>query len=109
MYYTVNKIKLFVKDEGNGQPALVFLHFWGGSSQTWNGVTAILKDKFRCISYDHRGWGRSEKTPTGYSIESLASDTLALIETLNLDNYILVGHSMGGKVAQYIAAKNQPN
>lgn len=105
MYYAVNNIKLFVKDEGNGQPAILFLHFWGGTSATWNGVTALLKDRYRCISYDSRGWGKSDKPETGYSISSLASDTLALIQELKLDKYILVGHSMGGKVAQYIAAQ----
>ncbi len=105
MYYNINNIKLFVKDEGDGEPTLIFLHFWGGSSATWNGVTALLRDRFRCISYDHRGWGKSEKPETGYSIAELAKDTLGLIKALHLDNYILAGHSMGGKVAQYIAAQ----
>ncbi len=105
MYYTVNNVKLFVKDEGQGTPVLLFLHFWGGSSETWNGVTSILKDNFRCISYDHRGWGLSEKPASGYSIKALAEDTLALTEVLKLDDYIIVGHSMGGKIAQYIAAQ----
>ncbi|WP_158993836.1 alpha/beta fold hydrolase [Mucilaginibacter sp. L196] len=105
MYYTVNNVKLYVKDEGKGSPALLFLNFWGGSTETWNGVTAKLKDNFRCINYDHRGWGQSEKPETGYDIASLAKDALALIASLNLDDYVIVGHSMGGKVAQYIAAR----
>lgn len=105
MYYTVNNINLFVKDEGQGKPALIFLHFWGGSSETWNGVTSILKDRFRCVSYDHRGWGQSDKPATGYDIKSMAEDAMALIDLLGLDDYIIVGHSMGGKVAQYIAAQ----
>ncbi|MGF7080947.1 alpha/beta fold hydrolase [Mucilaginibacter sp. UYCu711] len=105
MFYKVNNINLFVKVEGTGQPTLVFLHFWGGSSATWNGVTTVLKEKFKCISYDSRGWGKSDKPDEGYSIESLAADTTALINNFNLKHYILVGHSMGGKVAQYIAAQ----
>lgn len=105
MYYQVNNISLFVKDEGSGNPALIFLHFWGGSSATWSRVTAILKDKYRCISYDHRGWGQSEKPASGYSIRSLAEDTKGLIRKLRLKDYILAGHSMGGKIAQYIAAQ----
>jgi 3-oxoadipate enol-lactonase len=105
MYYSVNNINLFVKDEGKGEPALLFLHFWGGSADTWNGVIAALKSDFRCISYDHRGWGRSDKPDSGYSIGELAQDTFALIKQLNLQSYILIGHSMGGKVAQYIAAQ----
>lgn len=105
MYYKINNINLFVKDEGIGNPTLVFLHFWGGSSATWNGITSLLKEDHRCISYDSRGWGKSDKPETGYSIDSLAIDALALIDELKLDNYIIVGHSMGGKVAQYIAAQ----
>lgn len=105
MYYSINNINLFVKDEGSGEPVLIFLHFWGGSSATWSGVTAILKNGFRCISYDHRGWGKSDKPESGYSIRELANDTLNLISELNLQDYILVGHSMGGKIAQYIAAQ----
>ncbi len=105
MFYTINNISLFVMDEGRGEPVLLFLHFWGGSSATWNGVTAILKDDFRCISYDHRGWGQSDKPETGYSIREFAADTLGLVNALGLQNYILIGHSMGGKISQYIAAK----
>lgn len=105
MYYQINNVRLFVRDEGNGNPVLIFLHFWGGSSATWKSVTDILKDKYRCISYDHRGWGESEKPGYGYSIESLAKDTLELIRQMKVKNYILVGHSMGGKIAQYIAAQ----
>lgn len=105
MFYTVNNVKLFVKDEGQGDPVLLFLNFWGGSTETWNGVTEKLKDSFRCITYDHRGWGKSEKPETGYEITSLGKDALALIEALGLEQYVIVGHSMGGKVAQYIAAQ----
>lgn len=105
MYYSINNINLFVKDEGQGEPVLLFLHFWGGSSATWNGVTSILKDEFRCVSYDHRGWGKSDKPESGYSIRELAKDTMALIDKLKLQDYIIAGHSMGGKIAQYIAAQ----
>lgn len=105
MLYSVNNIRLFVRDEGKGEPTLLFLHFWGGSSAIWHGVISLLKDQYRCISYDSRGWGNSDKPETGYSIDALAADTFALIETLKLENYIIIGHSMGGKIAQYIAAQ----
>jgi len=108
MYYSINGIRLFVKDEGQGNPALLFLHFYGGSSATWRFVTGMLKEDFRCISYDSRGWGNSDKPETGYSIKELADDTLGLISALKLNNYVLIGHSMGGKIAQYIAAQKPP-
>jgi pimeloyl-ACP methyl ester carboxylesterase len=104
MNYQINDVRLHVEDHGHGKPALLFLHFWGGSTRTWTEVTDILSPEFRCVRYDYRGWGQSEKPKTGYSIKELASDTLMLIKELQLDDYVIVGHSMGGKIAQYIAS-----
>jgi pimeloyl-ACP methyl ester carboxylesterase len=103
-----NTIKLHVEDLGAGAPALVFLHYWGGSSRTWRHVTAALRSGFRTIALDQRGWGRSDKPSAGYTLSGLANDAQALIESLALDRYILVGHSMGGKVAQFLASRRPP-
>jgi pimeloyl-ACP methyl ester carboxylesterase len=101
----LNGIELNVRDEGQGEPSLLFLHYWGGSSRTWELVINDLKTDFRCVAYDHRGWGESDKPETGYSIQDLADDAEALIQALGLTRYVLIGHSMGGKVAQQLAAK----
>ncbi len=106
MFYQVNDVQLFVADEGKKSPALLFIHFWGGSSETWKPVADILRTKYRCIRFDQRGWGKSDKPKAGYNIQSLADDVLSLAEALQLDDYILVGHSMGGKVAQAVAGQN---
>jgi len=58
----------------------------------------------RCVAYDHRGWGRSGAPAAGYAVADLASDAMALISALGIEDYVLVGHSMGGKVAQALAA-----
>jgi 3-oxoadipate enol-lactonase len=79
-----------------------------GSSRTWGPVTDRLSPTFRCIAYDHRGWGHSKTTPPSFRITDLADDCLALIGVLGLQDYILVGHSMGGKVAQAVAARRPP-
>ena len=97
-----------VRDQGQGEPALVFLHYWGGSSRTWDLVIDRLKTDFHCVAYDQRGWGDSDRPETGYSLEDLAKDAESLIRTLELDRYILIGHSMGGKVAQLLASKRPP-
>jgi pimeloyl-ACP methyl ester carboxylesterase len=102
---TINGIQLNVRDEGQGEPSLLFLHYWGGSSRTWDPVINGLKTDFRCVAYDHRGWGESDKPETGFSIDCLAKDAEALIQALGLCRYVLIGHSMGGKVAQRLAAK----
>jgi pimeloyl-ACP methyl ester carboxylesterase len=101
----VNGIELKVRDQGWGEPSLLFLHYWGGSSRTWDLVIDRLKTDFRCIAYDQRGWGDSDKPETGYSIQDLANDAEALIQTLELTRYVLIGHSMGGKAAQLLASK----
>lgn len=101
-----NEIKLHVEDSGSGAPALVFLHYWGGSSRTWRHVIHALTPAFRTIAVDQRGWGLSDKPLEGYTLTVLADDAQRLVESLDLDHYILVGHSMGGKVAQLLASRH---
>jgi 3-oxoadipate enol-lactonase len=88
-------------------PSLIFLHFWGGSSRTYSQVITHLPSHHR-ISISFRGWGNSTglQDPAAYSIHDLASDIEALIPKLNINDFILVGHSMGGKVAQLLAGRN---
>lgn len=106
MKYTIGNLFLNVEEQGTGEPALVFLHYWGGSLRTWNMVVGKLKGSFRCVTYDMRGWGKSDAPASGYSISDLAAETVALIAALGLKKYVLVGHSMGGKVAQLFASRN---
>jgi len=101
----IDGINFRVYDSEEGNPVLFFIHYWGGSSQTWNLVLAELTAHFRCITMDLRGWGESDKHATEYSLEAQADDVLAVIKSLELTTYTLVGHSMGGKIAQIIASR----
>jgi pimeloyl-ACP methyl ester carboxylesterase len=101
----VNGIQLNVRDQGRGEPSFLFLHYWGGSSRTWDPVINRLETDFRCVAYDQRGWGDSDKPETGYSVQDLANEAEALLRTLGLTRYVLIGHSMGGKVAQLLASR----
>ncbi|SMF20217.1 Pimeloyl-ACP methyl ester carboxylesterase [Azospirillum oryzae] len=92
-------------DEGRGETALVFLHYWGGSARTWRHVVARLKDRARCVSLDLRGWGGSVALDGRYDLDAMAGDVSEVIAKMGLARCILVGHSMGGKVAQIVAAK----
>jgi 3-oxoadipate enol-lactonase len=106
MEVIINDIKLHVTDSGVGAPALVFLHYWGGSSRTWERVIASLSNSYRCIAPDLRGWGNSgAPVDDAYALADFASDVEKLIQTLELDDYVLVGHSMGGKIAQLLASR----
>lgn len=108
MIISANGIKLNVVQRGAGTPALVFLHYWGGSSRTWQHVVDLLSPDFRTVAIDHRGWGESEAPATGYTLNDLAEDAQGVIAALDLERYILVGHSMGGKVAQLMASRQPP-
>jgi len=100
-----NGVSLHVTDQGQGIPAVVFLHCWGGSTRTWSRIIAALPPRYRTVAIDQRGWGASEHPTRGYSVAELADDTEGAIEALGLERYILVGHSMGGKTAQLVASR----
>lgn len=100
-----NGLKIHVEELGDSDLSLVFLHYWGGSSRTWRHVTAKLADHFHTIAIDHRGWGYSDAPSDGYALADLAADAEGVIRMLNLKRYVLVGHSMGGKVAQLMASR----
>ncbi|WP_176059467.1 alpha/beta hydrolase [Paraburkholderia sp. BCC1876] len=104
-----NGVRIHVRelgfDDGGDTPALVFLHYWGGSSRTWHDVIAALPNVYRTVTPDHRGWGDSDKPAAGYALADLADDAQRVIEALVLRRFVLVGHSMGGKVAQLLAAR----
>jgi pimeloyl-ACP methyl ester carboxylesterase len=100
-----NGIRIHVDEQGRGDLSLVFLHYWGGSSRTWGRVIAALPKLYRTIAIDHRGWGESDAPASGYGLADLADDAQGVIEALDLKRYVLVGHSMGGKVAQLMASR----
>ena len=98
-------MSLYVEEKGAGDPSLVFLHYWGGTHRTWGRVTDQLRGTYHTIAYDMRGWGQSGGAESGYSISELTNEAAALITQLKLNKYVLVGHSMGGKVAQLLASR----
>lgn len=88
-------------------PTLVLLHYWGGSSRTWEPVVDRLAGRDVLVP-DFRGWGRSAALPGPYGLQRLADDTLAVLADAGVGDYVLVGHSMGGKVAQLVAGGRPP-
>jgi pimeloyl-ACP methyl ester carboxylesterase len=88
----------------DGLPSLVFLHHFGGSSRTWDAVVALLSDRFHCVAVDLRGYGDSGAAQE-YSVGAMADDLLEVVRDLRLARVELIGHSMGGKVALSVAAR----
>lgn len=103
-----NGAEIVVEDTGADEPALVFLHYWGSSARTWAPVAACLPALVRKVLVNQRGWGGSVATDARYDLDSMAADVRAIIAHLGLRRVILVGHSMGGKVAQILAGAKHP-
>ena len=103
MKIPANNAVFNVDESGAGEPAFVFLHYFGGSHRSWSEVVARLPAG-RCITPDLRGFGDSEASD-GYSVDDHADDVAALVDEMGLGNYVLVGHSMGGKIALALAAR----
>jgi len=114
MRYKVNGTVLNIFEAGaknynKGRPSLVFLHYFGGSSLAWTEVIAELADDYHCVAPDLRGFGASEASAENYAIEDYASDVQELITLFRLENFALIGHSMGGKFALALAARKPKN
>src|SRR5258705_9143566 len=94
---------IYYKDWGKG-PVVTFSHGWPLSSDAWDGQMLFLAQHgFRAIAHDRRGHGRSSQTSSGNDMDSYADDLATVIETLDLHDVTLVGHSTGGgEVARYI-------
>jgi non-heme chloroperoxidase len=97
-------IELHYEDHGSGRP-VVLIHGYPLSGRAWDKqVPVLLDDRRRVITYDRRGFGRSSHPTTGYDYDTFAADLNTLLETLDLRDVTLVGHSMGtGEVTRYLA------
>src|ERR1041385_7855338 len=94
---------IYYKDWGAG-PVITLSHGWPLNSDMWDGQMLFLAQHgFRVIAHDRRGHGRSSQTWSGNDMDGYADDLAALIETLDLKDITMVGHSTGGgEVTRYI-------
>ena len=96
---TADRASLFVTEWGSGPP-VVFTHAWGLRSDQWNyQIPALAGAGLRCVLYDRRGHGRSDRPAAGYDIDTLADDLAAVIGHFGLHGATLVAHSLGSKEA----------
>ena len=97
--------KLHVDDTGGSGRPVVLIHGWPLSGEAFkDNVPAIQNAGYRVITYDRRGFGRSDKPMTGYTYDTLTEDLHTLLSELELNDATLVGFSMGGgEVARYFS------
>ena len=102
---TKDGTEIYYKDWGKG-PVVTFSHGWPLSSDAWDGqMLFLVQNGFRVVAHDRRGHGRSSQASSGNDMNGYADDLAAVIETLDLKNAMLVGHSTGGgEVVRYIGS-----
>jgi non-heme chloroperoxidase len=100
---TKDGTEIYYKDWGEG-PVLTFSHGWPLNADAWDGQMLFLAQHgYRCVAHDRRGHGRSSQPTSRNDMDGYADDLAEVIETLNLRDAVLVGHSTGGgEVARYI-------
>ena len=97
-------IEIYYEDHGSGQP-VVLIHGYPLDGSSWEKQTAVLLDAGkRVITYDRRGFGKSDKPTTGHDYDTYTADLSALVSALDLQDAVLVGFSMGtGEVVRYLS------
>jgi pimeloyl-ACP methyl ester carboxylesterase len=103
----MDEFELHYDEQGSGSPALVFLHYFAGSSRSWIHVVDALAGKHRCVSIDLPGFGLTPPL-SAYNVQAMADAIAAFIRRRDLGRYILIGHSMGGKLAMACAVEKPP-
>lgn len=96
-------VQIYYEDHGSGQP-VVLIHGYPLSGASWEKQVPVLLDAgYRVITYDRRGFGKSSQPTEGYNYDTFANDLRELVTQLKLENFILVGFSMGGgEIARYL-------
>jgi pimeloyl-ACP methyl ester carboxylesterase len=85
------------------EPVLLFVHGWQATHAVWAPLLGSLGARARALCVDLRGMGASSGAPGPFTVEHFASDLGDLVDRLGLDPLVVVGHSMGGAVAQRFA------
>ena len=107
---TINGVDLYYELDGDSGEPLVLVHGYTGDISDWRHQQREFSRTHRVFALDNRGHGRSS-APTDrsvYTVANMADDAEALIDSLGFERYHLVGHSMGGAIAQEIALRSQP-
>ncbi|MHC1782352.1 MAG: alpha/beta fold hydrolase [Anaerolineaceae bacterium] len=99
-----NGIDIFLRDTRTDNPAILCLHGRWGRGETWVNFMLHYGDRYRVIAPDQRGHGLSGKPVSKYTSEEMAVDMIQLLDFLKIKPAIVVGHSMGGTNAGFLAA-----
>lgn len=104
-YTTINGARIYYEEAGSGPETLVFSHGLLMNGDMFSEQVKAFSDRYRCITYDHRGQARSEVTDSGYDMDALTDDAAALIQELDCAPCHFAGLSMGGFVGLRLAIR----
>lgn len=105
-FITVNQLNIFYFENKIVGTPLLFIHGWLGSSLEWVYQLCYFNSREHIIILDLPGFGKSDKPKTKYSIEFFTKQILDFFKLLGYNEVILIGHSLGGMIAQYITIQN---
>ena len=101
-YLKANDISIYYEVQGDGEPLLLLMGLGGGSSMWWQQM-ALFSSRYRVVSFDSRGVGRTDQPDTVYTMDMLVHDALGVLDGLGMAAAHVYGLSMGGMIAQELA------
>jgi len=104
---SVDGVMIHYQVQGSGSPVIVFVHGWCCDRTYWDNQVGYFSDKVKVVTLDLAGHGESGLNREEWTMNAFGQDVAAVVNKLNLDRVVLVGHSMGGQVIVE-AAKRLP-
>lgn len=101
----INGRKVFYNDLGSG-PMIVFIHGWLESHKTFETIVNLLSKKYRCVSIDLPGFGKSDPI-NNVTLNKITRDVEKVIQKIGVKKYYMVGHSLGGAISLIYADNNK--
>lgn len=99
-YMYANEIDLYYEEYGDPEaPALILAHGAGGNHLVWWQQVPVLAERYRVVTFDHRAFGFSKDVPGGPGRRAFSLDLHALLAHLEIDQFAMIAHSMGGRTA----------
>ncbi len=103
-----NQVEINYFQQGQGDTTLLFIHGWCIDGTYWENQVEYFSKNYNVYAIDLPGFGKSKAERTNWTIEEYANDVAAFIDTMNLKNVVIIGHSMAGEIMLQTALSNNP-